>query len=190
MKLHFSHWPRPHSAIERAMGTDIELNIDTIYISSFQFIYCFMQENNANTIKWDMDNTLNSKWIWITILRYWELSVIIFFSHLQSNQYLNLGWVGLWGFLWWAPSAKRTDHHGVSSGWSSIWFHWNTGLSSTQYEQIPIIFGIWPFWLTPLFFRSVTFWRVYGLITQTPVSGSCCLPLGALQSMWATWCKI
>ena len=28
------------------------------------------------------------------------------------------------------------------------------------------------------------------LITQTPVSGSCCLSLGALQSMWATWCKI
>ena len=27
-------------------------------------------------------------------------------------------------------------------------------------------------------------------ITQTPVSGSCCLPLGALQSMWATLCKI
>ena len=27
-------------------------------------------------------------------------------------------------------------------------------------------------------------------ITQTQVSGSCCLPLGALQSMWATWCKI
>ena len=24
-----------------------------------------------------------------------------------------LGWVGLWGFLWWAPSAKRKDHHGV-----------------------------------------------------------------------------
>ena len=28
------------------------------------------------------------------------------------------------------------------------------------------------------------------VITQTPVDGSCCLPLGALQSMWATWCKI
>ena len=27
-------------------------------------------------------------------------------------------------------------------------------------------------------------------IHQTPVSGSCCLPLGALQSMWETWCKI
>ena len=27
-------------------------------------------------------------------------------------------------------------------------------------------------------------------ITQTPVSGSCCLPLGALQSMGATCCKI
>ena len=49
------------------------------------------------------------------------------------------GWVGLWGFLWWAPSAKRKDHHGVSSGWSSVWHRSNTGLSSTQYEQIPII---------------------------------------------------
>ena len=74
----------------------------------------------------------------------------------------NLGWVGLWGFLWWAPSAKGKDHHGVSSGWSSVWHRSNTGLSSTQYEQIPIILGIWPFWLTPFFFRSITFWRAYG----------------------------
>ena len=72
------------------------------------------------------------------------------------------GWVGLWGFLWWAPSAKRKDHHGVSSGWSSVWHRSNTGLSSTQYEQIPIIPGVWPFWLTPFFFRSITFWRAYG----------------------------
>ena len=50
------------------------------------------------------------------------------------------------------------------SGWSSTWFHSNTGLSSTQYEQIPIIFGVWPFWLTPFFFRSITFWWVYGQI--------------------------
>ena len=28
------------------------------------------------------------------------------------------------------------------------------------------------------------------IIPHTPASGSCCLPLGALQSMWATWCKI
>ena len=28
----------------------------------------------------------------------------------------------------------------------------NTGLSSTQYEQIPIILGVWPLWLTPFFF--------------------------------------
>ena len=63
-----------------------------------------------------------------------------------------MGWVGLWGFLWWAPSAKRKDHRRVSSGWSSTWFHSNTGLYSTRYEQIPIIFGVWPFWLTPFFF--------------------------------------
>ena len=67
------------------------------------------------------------------------------------------GWVGLWGFLWWAPSAKRKDHHGVSSGWSSVWHRSKTGPSSTQYEQIPIILGVWPFWLTPFFFRSITF---------------------------------
>ena len=73
-----------------------------------------------------------------------------------------MGWLGLWGFLWWAPSAKRKDHHGVSSGWSSVWHRSNTGLSSTQYEQIPIILGVWPFWLTPFFFRSITFWWAYG----------------------------
>ena len=74
----------------------------------------------------------------------------------------NLGYVGLWGFLWWAPSAKRKDHHGVSSGWSSVWHLSNTGLSSTQHEQIPIILGVWPVELTPFFFRSKTFWRAYG----------------------------
>ena len=72
------------------------------------------------------------------------------------------GWVGLWGFLWWVPSAKRKDHHGVSSGWSSVWHRSNTGLSSTQFEQIPIILGVWPFWLTPFFLWSITFWRAYG----------------------------
>ena len=80
----------------------------------------------------------------------------------QRGSPQGLGWVGLWGFLWWAPSAKGKDHHGVSSGWSSVWHRSNTGLSSTQYEQIPIILGIWPFWLTPFFFRSITFWRAYG----------------------------
>ena len=32
------------------------------------------------------------------------------------------------------------------------------------HEQIPIILGVWPFWLTPFFFRSVTFWRAYGRV--------------------------
>ena len=58
--------------------------------------------------------------------------------------------------------GKRKDHHRVSSGWSGVWHRSNTGLSSTQYEQIPIILGVWPFWLTPFFFRSITFWRTYG----------------------------
>ena len=68
------------------------------------------------------------------------------------------------GFLWWAPSAKRKDHHGVSSGWSSVWHCSNTGLSSSQYQQISIILGVWPFCLTPFFFRSITFWRADGSI--------------------------
>ena len=75
---------------------------------------------------------------------------------------LHMGWVGLWGFLWWAPSAKKKYHQGVGSGWSSTWFHSKTGLSSAQYEQISIIFGVWPFWLIHFFFRSITFWWVYG----------------------------
>ena len=55
---------------------------------------------------------------------------------------VEMGWVGLWGFLWWATSADRKDHHGVSSEWSSVGHCSNTGLSSTQYEQIPIIFKL------------------------------------------------
>ena len=78
--------------------------------------------------------------------------IIILHQSWGSIHWFNLGWVGLWGFLWWAPLAKRKDHHVVSSGWSSIWHCSNAGLSSTQYEQIPIILGVWPFWLTPLFF--------------------------------------
>ena len=80
-------------------------------------------------------------------------------DHLQLY---NWPGVGLWGFLWQATSAKRKDHHGVSSGWNSVWHRSNTGLSNTQYELIPIILGVWPFWLTPFFFRSITFWRAYG----------------------------
>ena len=81
---------------------------------------------------------------------------------IQEILALLRGWVGLWGFLWWAPSAKRKDHHGVSSGCSSVWDCSNTGLSSSQYGKIPIILGVWPFWLTPFFILSITIWRAYG----------------------------
>ena len=83
---------------------------------------------------------------------YIQCSVIIIQLMFSKTLIIDMGWVGLWGFLWWAPSAKRKDHHGVSSGWSSVWHSSNTGLCSTQYEQIPIILGVWPFWLTPFFF--------------------------------------
>ena len=98
---------------------------------------------------------------------FWRSNVTLTFDHTHDLDYgfswsnfeiavsQNVGSVGLWGFLWWAPSAKREDHHRVSSGWSSVWHRSNTGLSSTQYEQIPIILGVWPFWLTPFFFRSI-----------------------------------
>ena len=85
-----------------------------------------------------------------------------FRENILCSLWNGMGWVELWGFLWWAPSAKMKDHHGVSSGWSSVWHRSNAGLSSTQYEQIPIILGVWPFWLTPFFFRLITFWRAYG----------------------------
>ena len=84
---------------------------------------------------------------------------------------MKMGWYGMvsiyceyFRIAWWAPSAKMKEHHRVSSGWISVWHRSNTGLSSTQYEQIPIIFGVWPFWLTPFFFRSIIFWRAYGYI--------------------------
>ena len=105
---------------------------------------------------------LNSVTSWLILWYFCDVIIIINYQLILLTW--GLGWVGLWGFLWWAPSAKRKDHHRVSSGWSSAWHHSNTGLSSTQYEQIPIILGVWPFWLTQFFFRSITFWRAYGWI--------------------------
>ena len=46
----------------------------------------------------------------------------------------------------------KTTTGSALDAWSSTWFHSNTGPSSTQYEQIPIIFGVWPFWPTLFFF--------------------------------------
>ena len=79
-----------------------------------------------------------------------------------ENSRSRLEWVGLWGFLWWAPSAKRKDHHGVSSGLSSVWHRSNTGLSSTHYEQTQLYLGFGHFGWLSSFFRSKTFWRAYG----------------------------
>ena len=74
--------------------------------------------------------------------------------HLRNPQIQDGRWLSSW--ITENPlrliSAKRKDHHGVSSGWSSVWHRSNTGLSSKQYEQIPIILGVLPFWLTPFSF--------------------------------------
>ena len=98
---------------------------------------------NSRPQIWPMDLTL-------------AMTLIFEFSRSYVILTIWLGWVELWSFLWWATSAKRKDHHGVSSGWSSVWHRSNTGLSSTQYEQIPVILGVWPFWLTPFFFYTGT----------------------------------
>ena len=43
---------------------------------------------------------------------------------------------------------QRKDNHRVSSCWSSISMSSIIGLCVREYEQIPIMFGTWPFWLT------------------------------------------
>ena len=64
----------------------------------------------------------------VSFIRIWEkIDSIITAPHCS-----DWGWVGLWGFLWWAPSAKRKDHHRVSSGWSNVW-----------HQYWPIWYTIW-----------------------------------------------
>ena len=112
---------------------------------------------------WGQQLSFHSRYVWILFVETRSLYIVFFFSFiLMCFLFFKLGWVGLWGFLWWAPSAKRKDHHGVSSGWSSVWHCSNTGLSSSQYEQISIILGVWPFCLTPFFFWSMIFWWAHG----------------------------
>ena len=74
------------------------------------------------------------------------------------------GWVGLWGFLWWAPSAKRKNGKPLRG---QLWME--QYLISLKYW--PILYTIWadPNYIwglsiladSLLFFGSITFWRVY-----------------------------
>ena len=125
-------------------------------------IYKFKWHSVCQNLRLNLYCHLDHKSVWYKYANQW-LNLHCDDLFIKAVTWRNiLGWVGLWGFLWWAPSAKRKDHQGVSSGWNRVWHRSNTGLSSTQYEQIPIILGVWPFWLTPFFFRSITFWRAYG----------------------------
>ena len=104
----------------------------------------------------------------VELSNYWKpfVSVLIHWKSITEIYIAS----SLWG-VGWGCEVSCGGHHqprgktttgSISSGWSSVWHRSNTGLSSTQYEQIPIILGVWPFWLTPFFFRSITFWRAYG----------------------------
>ena len=42
-------------------------------------------------------------------------------------------------------------------------------LGSAQFEQIPIVFGVWPFWLT-FFLQSRIFWWLYGCISSAEIT--------------------
>ena len=116
-------------------------------IWKFEFLANFLNFS-ALTLKKNLQFSMDSFHLWYKWSLVWES--VLHLMTFDLDLYLQ-------GHL----SAKGKDHHGVSSGWSSVWHRSNTGLSSTQYEQIPIILGIWPFWLTPFFFRSITFWRAY-----------------------------
>ena len=61
----------------------------------------------------------------------------------------TMGWVGAVRFLVVGTIGKE-ERPPRGQLWMEQYLF--TGLSSTQYEQIPIIFGVWPFWLTPFFF--------------------------------------
>ena len=88
-------------------------------------------------------------WIFTQPCGYWWLVFFqIYFLHWKLLFLLTFhwrGWVGMRAFLWRAPSVKMKDPHRVITGWSSVWLSSNTGLSGTQYEQIPVTFGAWLF---------------------------------------------
>ena len=49
--------------------------------------------------------------LWMTSVNIYE-NCETFLTLLKPRSWKALGWVGLWGYLWWAPSGKRKDHHG------------------------------------------------------------------------------
>ena len=78
----------------------------------------------------------------------------LIFIHGWMNNYQTILWLSLilmWlhihAKLKWISNSNVDPDNKVFSGSHRS----NTGISSTQYEQIPIIRGAWPFWLTPFF---------------------------------------
>ena len=70
----------------------------------------------------------------------------------------KLGWVGLWGFLWWASSAKRKDHlDGAVFDIAQILAYLVHNMSRSQ-----VYLGFGHFGWLACFFWSIIFWRAYG----------------------------
>ena len=157
------------------------------YAELWCLLYCWPEEVIEQTIAlWVCFDALRLKWHYFNgifiqaVISVASLSVTVNLLQSTIAYITKYGWGG-WGCE--VSCGEKKDHHGVSSGWSTVWHRSNTGLSSTQYGQIPIILGVWPFWLTPFFFRSITFWRAYGWIV---------IPLLKLLSFfWLTYyCSI
>ena len=157
---------RPHNCEGEIRGISCEFKKNLTCAPSFIVavlhsiihVILFHILTRPNSIYWQAQ-THEGVTTWKHLPHYWpflqgiHLTLVVYlYSGNNASLLLALGWVGLWGFLWWAPSAKRKDHHEVSSGWSSVWHRSNTGLSSTQYEQIPIILGFGHFGWLPSFF--------------------------------------
>ena len=100
----------------------------TLHIQAWTKMANTLQTAISSRFYWIKIFACECHFIEINLLGYHWQSFIKFIIWTNDRE-----WMGLWGFLWWAPLAKRKDHHGVSSGWSSVWHHSNTGLSSTQY---------------------------------------------------------
>ena len=125
----------------------------------------------------------------------WHKKILTWYIQCYNNSVMTKNHSNVWIPLWWF--LFRT--HVWCGGILFLYFCWLRPFSLWQLDHYTTHCQLWmcsklQTSIINLYMRPANGRRRYNvtpcLITQTPFSGSCCLPIGALQSMWATWCKI
>ena len=119
----------------------------------------FIQENRFENVIWKMAAILSQP----QCVKEKSFAQI-FLPSWQCYLTLPSGWLGLWGFLWWAPLLRGTTTTGSALDGAILNFTQILAYLVHNMSRSQLYLGFGHFGWLPSFLRSITFWQVYGQI--------------------------